>query len=316
MDDILGLKPGWLERFASVLEGEGLRIPFKSLNRADLLLEGQAIPALQRAGAEIVWIGAESGSQKILDAMERGAGQRREATRRLHAPGSDRLFLQFGYPSETWRHQQTLHRCECKPDDIGISVSYAAWHRFYGRCACSSDKTNWVDSGRVYHGPYSTEFYRKLRERTHQEFRLRHAWRELGEARRAPQRVRARHIRLAATMLYHWLTLPGARRALKRLARTPQAGLAPLQPVLDPQAAARPTPQGDDRRRPQRTSRPGVLVRPGSMTISAATIEPGAHAPPGVRPRAALRPAGLFLEINAGTGRTPFSPGRGFRSRD
>ncbi|HNJ03801.1 MAG TPA: hypothetical protein PLB73_06085, partial [Leptospiraceae bacterium] len=50
-----------------------LRIPFKSLNRVDLLLRGKTIPALARAGAQIVWMGAESGSQKILDAMEKGA---------------------------------------------------------------------------------------------------------------------------------------------------------------------------------------------------------------------------------------------------
>ncbi len=88
-DDLLGLKPGWLETFASVTEREGVRIPFKSLNRVDLLLRGETISALARAGADIVWVGAESGSQKILDAMEKGTRveQIYEAARRLRAAG-------------------------------------------------------------------------------------------------------------------------------------------------------------------------------------------------------------------------------------
>ena len=75
-DDIMGLKPGWLERFADLVEAEQARVPFKCLSRVDLLLRGNAVESLQRAGCQIVWVGAESGSQKILNAMEKGTSSR------------------------------------------------------------------------------------------------------------------------------------------------------------------------------------------------------------------------------------------------
>src|SRR5690606_36895728 len=59
MDDILGIKPGWLQRFADLIEERGLRTPFKCLSRADLLLRPGEIDALRRAGCESVWMGAE-----------------------------------------------------------------------------------------------------------------------------------------------------------------------------------------------------------------------------------------------------------------
>jgi len=71
-DDIFGLKKGWVQEFAALVEAEGLRTPFKCLSRADLLLDEDTIQALARGGEEIVWMGAESGSQKILDAMDKG----------------------------------------------------------------------------------------------------------------------------------------------------------------------------------------------------------------------------------------------------
>ncbi|MGH9336965.1 MAG: B12-binding domain-containing radical SAM protein, partial [Vicinamibacteria bacterium] len=70
-DDIFGLKPGWVEAFASEVDARGARTPFKMQARADLIDENVA-DALARAGCANVWMGAESGSQKVLDAMEKG----------------------------------------------------------------------------------------------------------------------------------------------------------------------------------------------------------------------------------------------------
>jgi len=129
VDDIMGLKPGWVERFAGLVEEYDARVTFKILNRVDLLLRGNTIPALKRAGARTVWVGAESGSQKILDAMEKGTKveQIYEASRRLHDVGIEvGFFLEFGYPGETRDDiEQTLQMVrDCRPDDIGMSVSY------------------------------------------------------------------------------------------------------------------------------------------------------------------------------------------------
>ena len=47
------------------------QIPFKMQSRCDLMTR-DTVAALKRAGCAEVWMGAESGSQKILDAMDKG----------------------------------------------------------------------------------------------------------------------------------------------------------------------------------------------------------------------------------------------------
>ncbi|HSD85849.1 MAG TPA: radical SAM protein, partial [Anaerolineae bacterium] len=70
-DDIFGLKPGWIEQFGQLAREQAAVIPFKCLSRADLI-KPAAVASLQAAGCKTVWLGAESGSQRILDAMEKG----------------------------------------------------------------------------------------------------------------------------------------------------------------------------------------------------------------------------------------------------
>ncbi|MEW6285491.1 MAG: radical SAM protein [Chloroflexota bacterium] len=186
-DDILGLKPRWLEKFAALIREADAVIPFKCLQRADLVNEKTA-SALAQAGCKTVWIGAESGSQKILDAMDKGdkVEDIYRAAEVLHAHGIEvGFFLQFGYPGETWEDvQKTLKMVrECAPDDIGVSVSYPLpGTKFFERVKLElGEKQNWVDSedlAMLYRGPFPTEFYRILHGRVHYEFRLRRAWRK------------------------------------------------------------------------------------------------------------------------------------------
>ena len=246
-DDILGLKPGWMDQFAAAVEAEQAKIPFKSLNRADLLLKPGEIEALQRAGCQIAWIGAESGSQKILDAMEKGTkvAQIREAARRLQQAGIQvGFFLQFGYPGETMEDiELTLQIVrECHPDDIGMSVSYPLpGTKFHAAVEDQlGHKQHWVDSAdldMMYDGPYSTQFYRQLHIVLHKEFRARKTRRQLAGAGNPS-------LRKLLALPYQAATLPFARWKLRQLARLPHRGIQPLAPVLDPEAAARPTPQG------------------------------------------------------------------------
>lgn len=224
MDDIMGIRDRWIEGFADALEVQGVHIPFKSLNRVDLLLKGDTIPALARAGARIVWVGAESGSQKILDAMDKGTtiAQIYEATERLHAHGIQvAFFLQFGYPGETRADiDLTLKMVrDLLPDDIGISVSYPLpGTGFYERVRHElGDRANWVDSedmAMLYQGPFRTEFYRQLHTVVHKDYRSRKTWAQL-------RRGRLPHPRRLASMVYHRVTLPLAQARLNRLARLP-----------------------------------------------------------------------------------------------
>jgi radical SAM superfamily enzyme YgiQ (UPF0313 family) len=185
-DDILGLKPGWIERFAALVRDADAVIPFKCLQRADLVT-GKIAAALASAGCKTVWIGAESGSQKILDAMEKGdtVDDIHTAAARLRANGIEvGFFLQFGYPGETWDDiRLTLEMVRsCAPDDIGISVSYPLpGTKFFERVKMElGDKQNWADSNdlaMLYRGPFPQHFYQVLHGRVHHEFRLRTAWR-------------------------------------------------------------------------------------------------------------------------------------------
>lgn len=186
-DDILGLKPNWIEKFAALLNEADAVIPFKCLQRADLVNEKTA-SALAQAGCKTVWLGAESGSQKILDAMDKGdtVEDIYNAARLLRANGIEvGFFLQFGYPGETWDDvQKTLKMVrDCAPDDIGISVSYPLpGTKFFERVKLElGEKQNWVDSedlAMLYRGPFPTEFYRVLHGRVHYEFRAWKAFRQ------------------------------------------------------------------------------------------------------------------------------------------
>ena len=147
-------------------------------------------------------MGAESGSQRILDAMEKGTtvNQIAEARRLLGAAGiAVAYFLQFGYPGETRADiEATLAMVRAtQPDDIGISVSYPLpGTKFYERVKAQlGEKQNWnssTDLAMLYHGPFTTEFYRQLHTVVHQEFRLRQGWIEL-------KRVVSTSISLAVT---------------------------------------------------------------------------------------------------------------------
>jgi anaerobic magnesium-protoporphyrin IX monomethyl ester cyclase len=265
VDDIMGLKPGWLRRFADLMEAGAARLPFKCLNRVDLLLREGEIEALKRAGCQIVWIGAESGSQKILDAMEKGTRveQIYLAARRLKAAGIQvGFFLQFGYPGETTGDiEKTLQMVrDCLPDDIGMSVSYPLpGTRFYKSVEEQlGARQNWVDSNdlaMLYRGPFTTAFYRQLHTVLHREFRARKAWQRLSTL---PVRSSSssNFQSLASKppnpwkdlrgLLLNLASLPLARMKLRRLSRLPHQGLNLSVQSMPPEAAARPSDQAGD----------------------------------------------------------------------
>lgn len=178
-DDIFGLKPGWMSEFANELEKLDAKIPFKCQNRADLINEESA-DLLKRCGCDEVWMGVESGSQKILDAMEKGEtlDSIKNANKLLKRHGIKvGFFLQYGYLGEDYDDiKQTLQIVrECLPDYIGISVSYPLKDTpFYEKVASQmGEKKNWTDSSDLalmYRGKYHPDFYRALYHFTHHYF--------------------------------------------------------------------------------------------------------------------------------------------------
>jgi radical SAM superfamily enzyme YgiQ (UPF0313 family) len=180
-DDIFGLKPGWVEEFSEQVTKLDAEVPFKCLSRADLILRGDTANALWRAGCRNVWIGAESGAQKVLDAMEKGitVEQIYRATAKLRAYGIRvGYFLQFGYPGEGEREiEATLDMVRrALPDEIGISVSYPLpGTKFHERVLNEmGEKRNWSESAdlaMMFQGAYSTKFYRVLARYVHMDHR-------------------------------------------------------------------------------------------------------------------------------------------------
>ena len=179
-DDIFGLTPRWIGLFADAVVRYDARIPFMIQCRADLLRPSVAA-SLARAGAEEVWLGVESGSQKILDAMDKGTttDEILNATRALRAEGiRTGWFLQLGYPGETWQDvllTRDLVR-QAQPDDIGVSVSYPLpGTKFHERVRRELGfRHNWEhtdDLAMLFHGTFTTPFYRELRDALHDEVR-------------------------------------------------------------------------------------------------------------------------------------------------
>ena len=228
VDDIFGLQPGWVDAFATQVEQRHARLPFRCLMRADQI-NRDVVRALASAGCRMVWMGAESGSQRILDAMEKGVTveQIQSAAAALHDAGIQvGLFLQFGYSGETWDDiERTLALVrQAAPDDIGVSVSYPLpGTAFHERVKAElGAKQNWVDSddlAMMYRATYPPRFYRVLHHVVHHEFRARQLARRVRHRAGRPSRLRWPDVRRIAAWAYHRTALPLAAYELRRLGR-------------------------------------------------------------------------------------------------
>jgi len=212
-DDIFGLKPGWVKEFAALLIKEKIKIRFKIQSRADLLAHAETVEALAASGCENVWIGAESGSQKILDAMDKGIAveQIREATflMKQHAIKPS-FFIQFGYPGELKEDiRLTINMInELLPFEIGISVSYPLPGTvFYEKVKNDlKKKTNWTDSDEMalmFHNTFPPSYYKQLHRYVHQNYHKHLAKNSLAKLVRNPLDINAKSLRKALSVFYH-----------------------------------------------------------------------------------------------------------------
>ncbi len=179
-DDIFGLTTSWIREFAAEVRARDAGVPFMIQSRVNLM-KPEAVAALAEAGCEEVWMGVESGSDRILAAMDKGSRveQARQATRNLRAAGIRACwFIQLGYPSESWSDillTRDLIREE-RPDDIGVSVSYPLpGTRFHQMVQAElGARRNWSDTDELamlFHGTYPTSFYRRIRDALHEDAR-------------------------------------------------------------------------------------------------------------------------------------------------
>ena len=229
-DDIFGLKPGWVQEFRNVVKAKGLKFKYKIQSRVDLLLQEDTIAALADSGAETVWVGAESGSQKVLDAMDKGTtvNQIYEATRLLKKNRiRPAFFLQFGYLGEEKNDiEKTISMVlDLMPEEIGISVSYPLpGTKFYEKVKEQlKEKTNWTDSDELalmYKGTFSPSYYKKLHRYVHKVYRRKQSLVNLKNVFLNPFNINRKKLRSALSSLYYIPASIADSLALKKLEAT------------------------------------------------------------------------------------------------
>ena len=180
-DDIFGFRVDWVSEFAKAANAAGGSVPFTIQTRADLISERMA-QALRDAGCKEAWIGAESGSQRVLDAMNKGTkvAEITTARARLKAAGVRvGFFIQLGYLDEELADILATRELleTARPDDIGVSVSYPLpGTKFYELVKAQlGAKTHWQESDdleMMFQGTYTSDFYRTIRDLLHEQVTL------------------------------------------------------------------------------------------------------------------------------------------------
>ncbi|HEY2416750.1 MAG TPA: radical SAM protein [Steroidobacteraceae bacterium] len=194
-DDVFGFRVDWVKKFAAAVQFAQCSIPITIQTRADLLSASMA-QALKAANCREVWIGAESGSQRILDSMNKGTTVEEIALARMRLRNEGirvGFFIQLGYLDEQLDDLLATRALidATRPDDIGVSVSYPLpGTRFYELVKSQlQGKTHWHESNdleMMFRGTYNSEFYRAVRDLLHSQVTsaadetamraLRHRW--------------------------------------------------------------------------------------------------------------------------------------------
>ena len=168
-DDVFTIHHGWLFEYAAEMQRRSLCLPFECITRADRINE-QVAETLARLGCFRVWIGSESGSQRILDAMRRGVTieQVRAATALCKRHGIQvGMFLMWGYEGEGLDdiHATVEHVKQCRPDVCFTTVSYPIkgtpyFDRVASRLVAIGEWNRSSDRDFRIRGRHSRQFYR------------------------------------------------------------------------------------------------------------------------------------------------------------
>lgn len=206
-DDVFTINHRWLYEYNAELKRRGLRIPFETISRADRMMKDDVLQALAELGCWRIWIGAESGSQRILDAMERGVTVEQVlfATQAAKRHGIQvGMFLMWGYEGETVDDiaatVELVRRAD--PDIFLTTVSYPIKNTPYfnalnDRVVATRDWAAATDRDYEVRGRYPREMYQHADRWLRQEV----ASHRLGETDGAAARDEARTARAALLAL-------------------------------------------------------------------------------------------------------------------
>jgi radical SAM superfamily enzyme YgiQ (UPF0313 family) len=127
-DDVFTINHAWLRTYTAEMRRRGIRIPFECISRADRL-NAEMLDLLAELGCFRIWIGSESGSQRILDSMDRGVKieQVQNAVHMSRERGiQSGMFLMWGYEGEELEDIEATikHVSISNPDVFFTTVSY------------------------------------------------------------------------------------------------------------------------------------------------------------------------------------------------
>ncbi len=168
-DDIVGANKKWMAKWYEEVMQRKAQIPYECLTRVDLVDE-TTIKQLKDTGCWKIYYGAESGSQKVLDAMNKEIKVEEiyQATRLTRAAGINvGFFIMFGYPGETLEDIKLTEKMlrELKPDTAGFSVAYPLkGTKFYEQVSeqLSPQQHQWVSTNEnrlLFKARYPNQFY-------------------------------------------------------------------------------------------------------------------------------------------------------------
>lgn len=167
-DDVFTINYRWLFAFAEEMRRRNLRVPFECITRADRLNE-DVVRTLAELGALRVWFGSESGSQRILDAMQRRVSveEIRTATAMLQRYGIEAgLFVMLGYPGEDLSDIDATieHLKQTRPDVYLTTIAYPIkgtpmYDEVKDRLETPGDWSTSTDRATDFAGRYSQRFY-------------------------------------------------------------------------------------------------------------------------------------------------------------
>jgi radical SAM superfamily enzyme YgiQ (UPF0313 family) len=128
VDDVFTVSHKWLAAFSAEMQKRGISIPFECISRAERMNE-EILTQLKAAGCFRIWIGAESGSQRIIDLMKRQVdinkvAEMMQLTRKFGIEAG--TFIMVGYPTETQEDIDLTidYLKDANPDQFTITVAY------------------------------------------------------------------------------------------------------------------------------------------------------------------------------------------------
>jgi len=128
VDDVFTVSHKWIAELHTEFAENNLVIPFEIISRAERLND-TILQQLKEMGCFRIWIGAESGSQKIIERMDRRVSLEtvQQMIQRTQVLGMEAgTFIMVGYPGEEHADiLETMHHIEaCNPNLLTITKAY------------------------------------------------------------------------------------------------------------------------------------------------------------------------------------------------